>query len=163
MDHHCPWVMNCIGFHNYKYFINMLFYTTSTIWLIVVTSSPLVQQVLNCESVNYKVAYYILTSYMLAITLGFVITCFFAFHIWLILTQYTTIEFCEKRSDGDSNFRTSPYNVGWFRNLQIVLGNNVLTWIFPCCKNSLLTFRAQLEGRRTHLRSQDGPQTTNRL
>jgi hypothetical protein len=135
MDHHCPWVANCIGFYNYKYFINMLFYTTFTVWFTVCTSWPLMSAVMVSETVDYRIAYYIITSYLLSVTLGLVITGFFTFHLWLIFKQYTTIEFCEKRSDGDSNFKTSPYNLGLFRNLQTVLGRNVLVWLIPLCKN----------------------------
>ena len=136
MDRHYPWVANCIGFSNYKYFMNMLFYTTFVVWFAVATTTKLIQEVLNTETIDYKIAYYLLTSYLLAVVLGIVVTGFFFFHLWLISKQYTTIEFCEKRSDGDSNFKTSPYNVGIFRNFQCVLGKNVLIWLLPICKYS---------------------------
>ena len=134
MDHHCPWVANCIGFYNYKYFINMLFYTALTVWVIVFSSIPVLEGVMSCEAVDYRLAYYIITTYILAATLGIIITGFFSFHMWLIVKQYTTIEFCEKRTENEQAFRVSPYNRGCLNNFKTVLGNNILLWLVPCCK-----------------------------
>ena len=45
--------------------------------------------------------------------------------------QYTTIEFCEKRST-DSQFKAvSPYNLGVLQNFKSILGDNIFLWLLP--------------------------------
>ena len=100
----------------------MILYTSLTSIFIVTTSFPLVHSVLTKSDLEYGKAYFIVTSYILSCTLGFVLTCFTLFHFWLITKSYTTIEYCEKKSENDEMFKVSPYNKGWYHNFKNNLG-----------------------------------------
>ena len=66
--------------------------------------------------IDSRLAYFIVTAYVLASVFGFIITGFFCFHLWLIKNQYTTIEFCEKKGSDDQFKFKSPYDLGVYRN-----------------------------------------------
>jgi palmitoyltransferase len=39
MDHHCPWINNCIGFWNRKFFILLLIYVLIMTYFVILTMS----------------------------------------------------------------------------------------------------------------------------
>ena len=42
MDHHCPWVVGCVGFRNHKYFLNFLVYASLTLAYVTVMQHEIV-------------------------------------------------------------------------------------------------------------------------
>ena len=91
--------------------------------------------VLSKSDVDYRTAYFVVTSYVLACVFGFIITGFFCFHMWQVSNQYTTIEFCEKRNTDPQFKNKSPYNLGVYKNFQSILGSNPMLWALPVRRN----------------------------
>jgi len=127
MDHHCPWLGNCVGFGNHKYFLLVIFY--SAILSLWVSSSMFAETV---ESTKYKTPYWrmimLLSAETLSIFLSLVLLIFCNFHIWLFLNGLTTIEFCEKSLRKTFN---SQYSHGFIQDLYNNLGPTCWLWLLP--------------------------------
>jgi palmitoyltransferase len=98
MDHHCPWLANCVGLHNYKAFLLFLIYTSLFCILCCAVASAWVWRELLSD-VEYTQSLMPINYVMLAViagVIGLVLSGFTGWHIMLASKGQTTIECLEK-------------------------------------------------------------------
>jgi len=126
MDHYCLWLANCVGYHNHKYFFLFLFYTLIATGTLDIGVLHTLYFHTHSAGHTFMMAQGAMVSSVLAALLG----PFFSFHCWLMRHNMTTIEYCEKMRDNEES-RISHYDIGLFRNIQCVLGDNWMLWLLP--------------------------------
>ncbi|KAM9905999.1 hypothetical protein OXX69_006970 [Metschnikowia pulcherrima] len=147
MDHHCPWFSCCIGYNNHKYFVQVLLYITSFSTAVCAVSTWLLYSFFANEQYLQNTYLSLNLVFLFVISLAFVcaVGCFAGFSVYMVLKNYTTIEFQDEKwshsSDRtaeyeyDENGKKRPlghlYDLGMARNWQAIMGRTWLEWIFP--------------------------------
>jgi len=134
MDHHCPWINNCVGYYNYKYFYLFILYALLILFWVSTTSflnflrSMASSDVLDPWSDSFNIVFCWLYCTLLGVALGGFVT----FHTYLLVQNFTTIELVEKKgSPARGKAYVHPWDLKSIQNIKECLGPNIWLWMIP--------------------------------
>ncbi|KAL8051725.1 hypothetical protein ABFS82_06G165000 [Erythranthe guttata] len=136
MDHHCSWINNCVGHRNYKSYLLLIFYAfiASTYSAIIIIGSALNKDWESTINRNLK-AFHIGCG-VLSVSLSAMLGTLLAWHVYLTSHNMTTIEHHEVKRAAWLARKSGlvyhhPYDVGFYKNISLVLGPDMLKWLWP--------------------------------
>ena len=121
MDHFCPWVANTVGFFNRKFFVQFVVYTSMACAMVALTIFLGNERRFPGWGNGLRPSVPLYAALVMDSVLGLVLSCFGAFHVWMVRRNQTSIE-------GDS---CPQFDVGVARNNAQVWGAHRWGWALP--------------------------------
>ncbi|KAJ3174296.1 hypothetical protein HDU88_000264 [Geranomyces variabilis] len=151
-DHHCPWMANCVGKNNYKYFYGFIC-TTSLLaaYVFVFSLVALIRRAREngdgvetgvegdaigfWSAVEDKPANLVLMVYTFVI--GWTVFGMAAYHTWIACNAFTTHEQIKERVRFDNSRITGTEHVG---KSPFDRGNGCANWVWVICREGDVRF-----------------------